>query len=151
MPQKRAAGILQRDIPLCARPFAAIAETCGLTGGELINWIKELSREGILRKFGAIVRHQKAGYEKNALVMWAVPPGKMEETGRRFASLPFISHCYERSPAFQGRYTLFTMLHSRREAPAVLIAQMAQAVQCPDFLILESLQEYKKTSPEYFE
>jgi hypothetical protein len=83
--------------------------------------------------------------------MWAVPPEKMEETGRRFAALPFISHCYQRSPAFQGRYTLFTMLHSRRETPAVLIGRMAEDAQCPDFLVLESLQEYKKTSPEYFE
>jgi DNA-binding Lrp family transcriptional regulator len=148
--EKKAARILQSDIPLTVKPFAAIAEACGLSSDELLNWMKGLSQAGILRKFGAILRHQKAGYHRNALVMWAFPEKSVENAGRLYAALPYISHCYERKPAFQNKYNLFTMLHTQEDAIESLIGQMSQTTKCSDFLILESLQEYKKTSPEYF-
>ena len=146
----KAARILQSDIPLVIKPFTEIADTCGLRSGELIAWIKELSQKGVVRKFSAILRHQKAGYHKNALVMWAVPIDAVENAGKLFAGLPFISHCYERKPAFQNKYNLFTMLHAQDEDISSMLNTMSGLIHSNDFLILESLQEYKKTSPEYF-
>jgi siroheme decarboxylase len=150
IPEKKAARILQRDMPLTDRPFAAIADTCGLTTAQLIILLKKLSGNGIMRKFGAILRHQRAGFQKNALVMWSVPPDLVENAGRTLASLSCISHCYERKPAFQNKYNLFTMLHAQDDDISPLINTMSQLIHSKDFLILESLQEYKKTSPEYF-
>jgi len=150
IPGKNALRILQKDLPLIDRPFTAIADTSGLTTVQLIDLLKKLSANGILRKFGAILRHQKAGYRNNALVVWSVPPDAIEEAGQAFASLTFISHCYERSPSFQNKYNLFTMLHAQNDDIASLIGRMCQQINCCDFLILDSLQEYKKTSPEYF-
>jgi DNA-binding Lrp family transcriptional regulator len=117
---------------------------------QLISLLKKLSGNGILRKFGAILRHQRAGFQKNALVMWSVPPDVVENAGRMLASLSYISHCYERKPAFQNKYNLFTMLHAQDDDISPLITTMSQLIHSKDFLILESLQEYKKTSPEYF-
>jgi len=146
----KAARILQSDIPLTVKPFAEIADICDLKSDVLMAWINGLSQKGVIRKFGAVLRHQKAGYSKNALVMWAVPFDEIENAGGLFAALPFISHCYERKPAFQNRYNLFTMLHAQDDDISPLINTMSQLINCHDFLILESLQEYKKTSPEYF-
>ena len=148
--EARAAQILQTDIPLTTKPFIDIAALCGLESEELMDWLARLSRQGVIRKFGAVLRHQKAGYHKNALVMWAVPPDQVEDAGRRFALLPFISHCYERKPAFENRYNLFTMLHAQDKTLEGEIQQMSRTIGCSDFLVLESLHEYKKTSPEYF-
>jgi siroheme decarboxylase len=145
--QLKAARILQSDIPLTVRPFTAIADACGLTGNDLPGWIKELSQKGIVRKFGAILRHQKAGYRKNALVMWSVLPDAVDNAGRAFAALPYISHCYERKPAFQNKYNLFTMLHAQEDDISPLTDAMSRLINNSDFLLLESLQEYKKTSP----
>jgi len=150
IPGKKAARILQHDMPLTDRPFAVIADACGLTTAQLISLLKKLSDNGILRKFGAILRHQRAGFQKNALVMWSVPPDAVENAGRMLASLSYISHCYERKPAFQNKYNLFTMLHAQDDDISPLINTMSQLIHSKDFLILESLQEYKKTSPEYF-
>ena len=150
IPEKKAARILQRDMPLTDRPFAEIADACGLTAAQLISLLKKLSGNGILRKFGAILRHQQAGFRKNALVMWSVPPDAVENAGHMLASLSYISHCYERKPAFQNKYNLFTMLHAQNDDISPLITTMSQLIHSKDFLILESLQEYKKTSPEYF-
>ncbi|PKN08130.1 MAG: Lrp/AsnC family transcriptional regulator [Deltaproteobacteria bacterium HGW-Deltaproteobacteria-7] len=146
----RAARILQSDIPLVMKPFTQIADTCGLKSDALIAWLKELSQKGVVRKFGAILRHQKAGYRKNALVMWSVPIDAVENAGKLFAGLPFISHCYERKPAFQNKYNLFTMLHAQDDDISSMLSTMSELISSNDFLILESLHEYKKTSPEYF-
>ena len=148
--EKKAASILQRDLPLISKPFAAVADDCGLNASQLIRLLRDLSKNGVLRKIGAILRHQNAGYRKNALVVWSVPPGDEQVAGRAFAALPFVSHCYARKPPFQEKYNLFTMLHAQDNDLSVLINTMAQLIGNNDYLILESLQEYKKTSPEYF-
>jgi len=147
--QLKAAKILQSDIPLSSRPFADIARASEMTSEELIGWIRDLSREGIIRKVTTILRHQKAGYGKNVLVVWSVTPEAIEDAGRKLAGLPYISHCYERKP-FASRYNLFTMLHAKAGNISPLLEEMSRLISCPDFLLLESLEEYKKTSPEYF-
>lgn len=149
--EKKAMRMLQSDLPLIRSPFMEIAENCGFKTAQLIGLLKILSGKGVLRKFGAILRHQKAGYRNNALVIWSVRPDTVENTGRICASRPYVSHCYERKPAFQGKYNLFTMLHSQDDDLSSLVNDLSQSIHCRDFLILESLQEYKKTSPEYFE
>lgn len=149
-PEKKAAQILQDDMPLTEKPFAAVADACGLTGDDLLAWIQDLSQKGIIRKIGAILRHQKAGYGTNVLVMWSVSPDAIENAGRTLANLPYISHCYERHPAFQNKFNLFTMLHAQHDDISPLLDAMSQLISCNDFLLLESLHEYKKTSPEYF-
>ncbi len=146
----KVANLLQSDIQLKSRPFRDIAHSCGLTEKETFNIIKKLNNEGYIRKFGAVLRHHKIGYEKNALVVWSVPQDQIEKAGFTFASFPFISHCYERNPVFKSKYNLFTMIHSKGEDMSSLINKMAASIDIHDFLILESLREYKKTSPEYF-
>jgi hypothetical protein len=42
------------------------------------------------------------------------------------------------------------MVHGKDETISSLITAMSRKIDCDDFLVLESLQEYKKTSPEYF-
>jgi siroheme decarboxylase len=149
--QKKIARLIQRDIVVTQFPFKDIAGLCELTEEEILRATKQLRKDGYVRKFGAILRHQKAGYKENALVVWAVPQGQTQKTGNAFASFSFVSHCYEREPAFMKKYNLFTMIHSGEKNISALINEMVNATEIKDYLILESVQEYKKTSPEYFE
>ena len=148
--EKKVARAIQQDIPLTRSPFEEIGASCDLTAAEIVNLSKSFLQKGFMRKFGAILRHHKAGYVKNALVVWSVPPDQIEEAGKIMASFSCISHCYERKPAFQDKYNLFTMLHTKNDNIEAIIDKMAQSINSRDFLILESLQEYKKISPEYF-
>ena len=148
--QKKVARVIQKDIAVMRFPFNEIGNLCGLTNEDVLDATKQLLKKGFIRKYGAILRHQKAGYGKNALVVWSVPAEQTEKTGNMFASFPFISHCYERKPAFREKYNIFTMLHSQNENILSLIKDMAIATDINDYLILESIQEYKKISPEYF-
>ncbi len=148
--EKKVARLLQHDLPLVSHSFEKIGASCGLRADEVIKTAQSLRQKGYMRRFGAVLNHKEAGFVRNALVVWAVPPEQTEETGKIFSSFPFISHCYERKPPFQNKYNLFTMLHTRNDDIPRLVAQMAPAIKSCDFLILESIQEYKKISPEYF-
>jgi DNA-binding Lrp family transcriptional regulator len=148
--EKKVARFIQGDIPLVSSPFDEMGAFCGLTTDEILNISESFLEKGIMRKFGAILRHQKAGYGKNALVVWSVPADQIEKAGKIFASFLFVSHCYERNPAFRKKYNIFTMLHSKDKNILSLIKDMATATDINDYIILESIQEYKKISPEYF-
>ncbi len=63
------AGRLQGSIPLAERPFQTIAEEICLTEAEVLAIAGRLRERGIIRKFGAIVRHQLAGYTHNVMVV----------------------------------------------------------------------------------
>jgi siroheme decarboxylase len=148
--QIKVAHIIQKDIAVVSSPFAEIGNACGLTAGEVMGTMKELIKKGYIRKFCAILRHQKAGYRNNALVVWSVPSDQVENTGKMLSTYGSISHCYERNPAFREKYNIFTMLHSKDGNISSLINDIATAIGINDYLMLESIQEYKKKSPEYF-
>jgi len=148
--QNKVARLIQEDINVVNCPFAKIGHTCGLTAGEVLDTTKELLNKGFIRKFCAILRHQQAGYKNNALVVWSVPQDQVEKAGQMLAVSRSVSHCYQRNPAFQGKYNIFTMLHSQDEKISSLVKEIATATGITNYLILESIQEYKKKSPEYF-
>ncbi|MCX5819888.1 MAG: Lrp/AsnC family transcriptional regulator [Deltaproteobacteria bacterium] len=144
------ARLIQGDIPLTGRPFQRIAETAGLTEGEVLSLARSLRKRGIIRKIGAIVRHQKVGYTHNVMVLWAVPPAGAEAAGKALSSFAEVTHNYERTPPFAGRFNLFTMIHFRKKTDEDLLRKMALAAGVTDFRILRSLEEFKKNSMEYF-
>lgn len=148
--QKKIARLIQKDISVQKFPFQDLGRICGLTEKEVLDTTRQLMEEGLIRKFGAILRHQKAGYKENALVIWSVPDQQIERVGNIFASFRFISHCYQREPAFMNQYNIFTMLHSGGRSISSLIKDMVLASEMKDYLILKSCKEFKKTSPEYF-
>jgi DNA-binding Lrp family transcriptional regulator len=146
----RIAGRIQGDIPLSLHPFRDIADALGLTEVRVLETVRRLSDQGVIRKCVAIVRHQIAGYRGNALLLWAVPPHRLDEVGTRFARFREVTHCYERAPAFLGRYNLFTMVHLRRPPYGPLVERLSRAADVSDCLVLDSVEEYKKSSMEYF-
>lgn len=144
------ARLLQGDIPLTGRPFQRIAETVGLTEEEVLSIVRGLRKRGIIRKIGAIVRHQKVGYTHNVMVVWAASPESAEAAGKALSSFAEVTHCYERTPPFDGRYNLFTMVHFRNETDEAFLRQMGLAAGIADFRVLRSVEEFKKNSMEYF-
>jgi len=148
--EKGIARHLQGDLYIESHPFRTLGDALGLEEEEVIRTINHLKQQGIIRKITAIVRHQRVGYEKNAMVVWAVPSDRTEAVGLLFASFKEISHCYERTPPLDGRYNLFTMVHIRKDKPADLIQRLAVRSGIHDFKVLLSVEEFKKSSMTYF-
>ena len=148
--QKKIAQFLQDNIPLISHPFRVMEETDGIPESEIIDAIKHWKEEEVIRKVGALLRHRELGFTGNAMVVWAVPDERCTEVGNRFAAFREVTHCYQRTPAFEGKYNLFTMIHLKDSLFDKLLEKMAAAVSIPYYVVLESLAELKKTSMEYF-
>jgi DNA-binding Lrp family transcriptional regulator len=148
---KKVIRLIQGDIPLDPRPFFAMARQIGISEEEFLERVKGLVTRGIIRRFGATLRHQEAGYNSNAMVAWLVPEKRLEEVGKTFAASRQVTHCYHRRPQKDWPYNLFTMIHgSSRKACREIAARMAETVQIKDYAILFSEKEFKKTSMAYF-
>ncbi|MDI9570748.1 MAG: Lrp/AsnC family transcriptional regulator [Pseudomonadota bacterium] len=148
--EKALARRLQDDIPLVGQPFQEIGAAEGRTEEEVRAFIDRLLLQGAMRRFGAVVRHREVGYTHNALVVWSVPAERVEEAGGYLAARREVTHCYERTPPFLGRYNLFSMVHRREEDLAALVGRLARDMKIEGYLILKSEEELKKTSKEYF-
>jgi DNA-binding Lrp family transcriptional regulator len=148
--EKKISRLIQQDVDLEKRPFKDIAEKLGTSEEEVLATIRGLMTKGVIRKFGAILRHQKAGFSRNAMVIWAVPQERIEFAGRTLASFKEVTHCYERTPPFAGKYNVFTMVHFREGNQESLIQKISQNTWIKYFKVLTSEEEYKKSSMEYF-
>jgi DNA-binding Lrp family transcriptional regulator len=144
------AKYIQGDIPLTERPFARIGEKIGIREDDVVDGIKGLMKRGIIRKFGAIIHHHRAGFTHNIMVIWAVPEQRCEEVGSIFASFREISHCYERTPPFEEKYNIYTMIHLRGKDQEGFIEKLISATGIKDFKVLLTEEEFKKSSMEYF-
>ena len=148
---KRIIQLIQGDIPLDSRPFAVLAEKLGIGEGEFIDRVKSLQKRGIIRRFGATLRHQEAGFSANAMVAWMVPEGSIEEVGRAMAAFREVTHCYQRQPFKDWKYNLYTMVHGDSEEQCYQIAEkMSAETGMTDYVLLFSEKEFKKTSMKYF-
>lgn len=142
--------LIQRDLAMTRRPYQEIADQTGMTEQDVLNVIKQMLARGLIRKFGAVVRHREAGFSANAMVVWAVPEGRVERVGQLLSSFAEITHCYERSPAFEGKYNLFSMIHRRHQDIKKIVEKIATVAGIQDYRILASEEEFQKRSMEYF-
>lgn len=148
---KEVIRFIQGDIPVRSRPFAEMAQEIGITEDEFLARVKGLKRRGIIRRFGATLRHQEAGFSSNAMVAWRVPQERTEEVGRILAGFREVTHCYERVPQDDWPYNLYSMIHGiDREQCEGIAKQMSAAAGIEDYEILFSEKEFKKTSMQYF-
>jgi DNA-binding Lrp family transcriptional regulator len=88
-----------------------VAERVGISEAELLDKVREFIADDIIRRFGATLRHQRTGFDANAMVVWEVEPERAEEVGNIFASFREVSHCYQRPAMPDWPYRLFTMIH----------------------------------------
>jgi siroheme decarboxylase len=135
------------DFPVCENPYVNIAKEAGIGEAELINILKELRSKGIIRRVAAILYHRRAAYMFNAMVVWEVREEEVERIGKMMASVPEVSHCYEREKGNYWEYNIFTMIHGRRlEDCTGVIRRIAEMTGIDKYEIFLSKREFKKTS-----
>lgn len=148
---KKIIASVQADIPVTERPYAQIAEQLGISEETLLEKLSLFCRQGIIRRFGATLRHQKSGFSANAMVAWQVDEARIAEVGENFSAFQEVSHCYRRNPTSGWPYNLYTMVHAHDQASCRETARkMAETASVVDYAILFSRRELKKTSMAYF-
>ncbi|MHA1600716.1 MAG: siroheme decarboxylase subunit beta [Alphaproteobacteria bacterium] len=111
---RRLLAAIEDGLPLTPQPYAAIARHIGLSEADVLARLHRLRADGIISRFGLVVRHRELGYRANAMVVWDIPDGQADEAGRRLAAYDFITLCYRRPRRLPlWPYNLFCMVHGR--------------------------------------
>jgi DNA-binding Lrp family transcriptional regulator len=124
----------QDGLPLCPRPYHALAEALGLTPDEVMARFRRMLEAGVMRRIGAVPNHYRIGYGANGMSVWDVPDAALVMAGPKVGALDFVTHCYHRPrhlPAWP--YNLFAMVHGRDRAEVedkvAAIARLLEGVE----------------------
>lgn len=149
--EKKVIASIQEDIAVVERPYLDMARELGVSEETLLETLNDLCKRGVIRRFGATLRHQKTGFTANAMVAWQVNEDRIEEIGKKMASFRQVSHCYRRNPTDTWPYNLYTMIHANDEKSCHETARkMAETASVDNYTLLFSREELKKTSMVYF-
>ena len=149
--EKKIIASIQEDMAITARPYLKISKKLGISEETLLETLRKLSERGIIRRFGATLRHQKTGFTANAMAAWQVDEDRIEAVGNKMASFKQVSHCYRRNPTERWPYNLYTMIHANdKESCRRVARRMSQETEVKDYALLFSRKELKKTSMVYF-
>lgn len=143
----------QGDLLLISRPFAPQSDALGITEEKLLEVLRDFEHRGIMRRYAAVLRHRKAGYQANGMGCWTIPEERVSSSGMLASEFSSVSHCYHR-PAYPPKwpYNLFTMVHGHNKNEVEReIEEIRKAIQPIRYTILYSLKEFKKERVRYFE
>ena len=142
---------LQRDFPLVSRPYRRIASSLKISEGEVVERAKRYCRSGIIRRIAAVLRHTKAGFVANVMVVWAPSPSQVLTLARCAARYGRISHCYERQAASGWPYSVYTMIHGHDIGECrAIVREISRESKVKRFRMLETVREFKKVRVMYF-
>ena len=138
---------VQDGLKLAKQPYQDLGVEMGMSEDEVIQRLRALVGEGVIRRFAAAIGHRALGIAANAMIVWKVPSQDVERIGRIVASFEDVTHCYERAIQPEWPYNLYAMVHSRSREECMRIAsEIARATEVDEFKVLFSEAEYKKTS-----
>jgi DNA-binding Lrp family transcriptional regulator len=144
---------LQGTIPTdTLHPYEEIARRCGTTEEHVFETIGQWLDNGVIRRMGAVLKHQNVGKVFNAMSVWQVPDReKAGEVADALMSFREITHCYERPTYPTWPYNLFGMMHCETYERCLEIAdEVSRRTGVTGYRLLLSTKEYKKESLQYF-
>jgi siroheme decarboxylase len=151
--ERRLVMALQEGLPLFIRPFSVLASRVGCDESEVLGRIRRWCDEGIIKRFGVIVRHHELGYTANAMLVHDVPDEVVGDIGESLARETGVSLCYQR-PRVEPDwpYNLFCMIHGQARAEVgARIAELRARLNLGDYAhaILFSLTRFKQSGARY--
>jgi len=96
---------VQCSVPLLPRPFAALAEELGSTERQVLDSLRKISRQGVLREISAVLEGGPLGYD-SALVAGQVPEAKLERAVEAINAHPTVTHNYLRNHQYNLWFTI---------------------------------------------
>jgi DNA-binding Lrp family transcriptional regulator len=97
--------LLQTEIPCVERPFAELAGKLSATEAEVIERIRQLKADKIIRQISAIFDTRSLGYA-SSLVAARIDPARVDEAAAIINQHPGVSHNYLRNHTFNLWYTI---------------------------------------------
>ena len=95
---KRLLNDFQRDFPLSSRPYLEIANALGVSEGEVLSALTELSDNNFISRIGPIIPPNQLGV--STLVAMAIPEQQLQTVADIISAYPEVNHNYEREHRF---------------------------------------------------
>jgi len=150
--ERRLMRALQDGLALVERPYAELAACAGIASeAQAIEWLNAWSDEGLVKRFGVVVRHHELGFRANAMVVYDVADAAIAQIGRQLAREDGVTLCYQRRRCLpHWRYNLYCMVHGRtRDVVAPVIERLDRIVGSAG-LALFSTRRFKQCGARYF-
>lgn len=100
-------NMLQDSLPVCSRPYAALAERLGVSETQVLDRIRALKAEGFIRRIGTFFDSEHLGYA-GTLIALSVADYQMAEVAEFVNKYAGVTHNYERDGEFNLWFTLLT-------------------------------------------
>jgi DNA-binding Lrp family transcriptional regulator len=151
--ERRLVMALQEGLPLFIRPFQVLASRVGCDESEVLERIRHWCEEGVIKRFGVVVRHHELGYTANAMLVQDIPDALVGQLGETLAREPGVTLCYQR-PRVEPDwpYNLFCMIHGQaRDEVEAKIAELRERLNLGAYVhdTLFSLTRFKQTGARY--
>lgn len=95
---------IQSDFPVTERPFKTIANELELTEADLIQRVKTLKEQGVIRRIGGNFSPEKVGFF-STLCAARVPEDKIDEFAQYVNTFTGVTHNYVRENDFNVWFT----------------------------------------------
>jgi DNA-binding Lrp family transcriptional regulator len=104
---RRIINALQREFPVCERPFDVAAQQLNTSESELITRIRCMLDDGLLTRFGPLFNAENMGGALSLCAM-QVPEHRFEEVAEQVNALPEVAHNYQRTHKMNMWFVLAT-------------------------------------------
>lgn len=130
---------IQRAFPLVSDPFGVIGGALKLDAGEVMERVKGLKEQGLVRQISAIFNTGALGY-RSSLVAMAVPEKRLRETVEVINRYPGVSHNYLRPCPYNVWYTIAVPPEESLESK---VAGLSRDAGGWPTLVLPAIKKYK--------
>ena len=149
--EKRLIAALQPGLEIMPRPFRQLGETLYMEEDEVLARIAGMIQDGMIKRFGVVVRHHELGYRSNAMVVFDLPDDVVDGVGARFATEPGVTLCYRRRRSLPDwPYNLYCMVHGRSRDEAQPVIERLAATAGAPATVLFSTRRFKQCGARYF-
>jgi DNA-binding Lrp family transcriptional regulator len=97
-------NILQRNFPLVAEPFKAVAEKVGISEDDVLLRIRRMKQDGIIRRIGAVFDSRKLDFVSTRCAA-TVPDDKLKAFVEVVNTYPGVTHNYRRHHEYNVWFT----------------------------------------------
>lgn len=133
---RRLIDCYQRDLPVCSRPFLAMAGRLDTTEKQVIDRLQRLQALGVLSRVGPVFDHALAGASLLAAV--AVPEDQRDAFAELINQVPGVNHNYAR----ENYYNLWFVMTAAEETCLVERLNQLEAMLGRKVLRLPMLESF---------
>ena len=135
---KRILNILQNDFPISIEPYKDIARKLNIGEEDLLERIREMKENDIIRRIGAVIDSKKMGYY-STLCACRVPEDRITEVARIINAEKGVTHNYIRDHYYNLWFTLTAPSYNE----AVNIIANMQRMVGADIIRMPAKKVYK--------